>query len=143
MSDYGSVFRSPSYWVALLAGVGGIALAVRQEMQQDRSGSSARLSGKPAVRCRECGSDMVVTGPWKGHVYEESGEPWMRGHHVGPRGGVDRVLDANHVAVEDSFNPFGPPEGIESDESPGGRRAHARANYSGKQHGVRFFDDMD
>lgn len=137
MSNYGSVFRSPSYWVALLAGVGGIALAARQEMRQELvTGSSARLSGKPAVRCRECGADMVVTGPWKGHVYSESGEPWMRGHHVGPRGGVDRVLDANHVAVEDIFNPFGPPEGIESDESPRGRRARARED----AHGVRFYD---
>ena len=33
MSEYGSVFRSPSYWVALLAGVGGIALAARQGME--------------------------------------------------------------------------------------------------------------
>lgn len=120
----------------MLTGVGAIALAARQESV---SGSSARLSGQPVVRCRECGADMVVTGPWKGHVYEESGEPWMRGHHVGPRGGVDRALDTNHVAVEDIFNPFGPPEGIESDESPRGRRARAREN----SHGVRFFDDVD
>lgn len=47
MSEYGSVFRSPSYWVALLTGVGAIALAARQESM---SGSMSRPSGGPGAR---------------------------------------------------------------------------------------------
>lgn len=58
MSEYGSVFRSPSYWVALLAGVGGIALAARQESM---SGSMSRPSGGTARR-----NEWEDDGGWDG-----------------------------------------------------------------------------
>ena len=42
MSEYGSVFKSPSYWFSLAVGIGGITLAA---MRDQRAGSRGRRYG--------------------------------------------------------------------------------------------------
>ena len=81
--SYGSVFRSPSYWVALLTGVGAIALAVRHESA--RGSLSSRIS---SWSCRECGGPMEINA---------------RGvsNHVSDDGEIDYDVDADHVAIAD------------------------------------------